>query len=107
MVETNTAKAEEEADLSLDEGQDADDLTALGRERVDLTVQQAAVNDEDALDDMDDFDLLEATIDPTDVKSMAKRNKLEEEIAYEEIFIKSKLLVKMAWSEQNPMKIDE
>ena len=56
---------------------------------------------------MDDFDLLEATIDPTDVKSMERRNQLEKEIAYEEIFIKSKLLFRMAMSESNPLKIDE
>lgn len=44
------------------------------RELVDLTkeqVQQGA-GDVGPLDEMDDFDLLDATIDPTDVKSMLR-----------------------------------
>lgn len=63
--------------------------------------------DEDGIDDMDDFDLLDATIDPTDVKSLSRRNELEREIEYEQIFIKSKLLFKLALSDRNPMKVDE
>lgn len=79
----------------------------FGREKVDLTVEQTAVLEEDGMDEMDDFDLLDATIDPTDVKSMERRNELEEEIEYEQIFIKSKMLFKLAWAEHNPLKIDE
>ena len=45
-----------------------------GREKVDLTSEQAKINDDDGIDEMDDFDLLDATIDPTDVKLIAKRN---------------------------------
>ena len=56
---------------------------------------------------MDDFDLLDATIDPTDVKSIKKRNDIELEIENEETRIKAKLLWKMAFSESNPMRIDE
>ena len=42
----------------------------FGREKVDLTAEQAKINDDDGIDEMDDFDLLDATIDPTDVKSI-------------------------------------
>lgn len=36
---------------------------------------------------MDDFDLLDATIDPTDIKSMIRVTELEREIKYEKSFI--------------------
>jgi len=74
---------------------------------VDLTVEQANLNEDDAIDEMDDFDLLDATIDPTDVKSMSRRVDLENELEYEEIFVKSKMIWKMAMSDENPLKIDE
>jgi hypothetical protein len=41
---------------------------------------QQGAGDVSALDEMDDFDLLDATIDPTDVKSMLRVHKLKEEI---------------------------
>ena len=63
--------------------------------------------DDDGIDEMDDFDLLDATIDPSDVKSLHRRNELEQEIEYEQIMIKSKMLFKIGFSEANPMKIDE
>ena len=78
-----------------------------GREKVDLTSEQAKINDDDGIDEMDDFDLLDATIDPTDVKLIAKRNQLMLEIENEETRIKAKLLWKLAFSESNPMRIDE
>ncbi len=56
---------------------------------------------------MDDFDLLDATIDPTDVKSLMKKRDLEAEIEYEEIFIKAKTVFRYATSDANPMRIDE
>jgi len=74
---------------------------------VDLTVEQANLNEDDAIDEMDDFDLLDATIDPTDVKSMSRRVELENELEYEEIFVKSKMIWKMAMSDENPLKVDE
>lgn len=46
----------------------------FGREKIDLTSEQSKINDDDGLDEMDDFDLLDATIDPTDTKSIRKRN---------------------------------
>ena len=56
---------------------------------------------------MDDFDLLDASIDPTDVRSLEARNALESEITYEQIKIKSKILWKMGFSDGNPLKINE
>ena len=56
---------------------------------------------------MDDFDLLDATIDPKDVRSLMRRAELEEEIEYEKVFIKSKMLWKIAFSDDNPFKIPE
>lgn len=55
---------------------------------------------------MDDFDLLDATIDPSDVKSLQKRRELEMEIESEEFLIKSKTLYRIAMSDDNPLKID-
>lgn len=45
----------------------------MGRERVDLTIEQAKVEDDEGMEEMDDFDLLDATLDPTDVKSLERR----------------------------------
>ena len=56
---------------------------------------------------MDDFDLIDATIDPTDVASIKKRNDLLLEIEYEQILIKSKMLFKIAFKEHNPLQADK
>jgi hypothetical protein len=56
---------------------------------------------------MDDFDLLDATIDPTDTKSLQRRNELEADIVYEQIFIKAKMAFKLGISESNPLKVNE
>ena len=56
---------------------------------------------------MDDFDLLEATIDPNDVKSMEKVEKLKSDLYFEEGSLRIKLARKLAFREDNPMKIDE
>ena len=65
------------------------------------------MEDDEGMDEMDDFDLLDATIDPTDVKSLARRHELELEIEYEQIKIQSKTLFRLAFSAENPLKIDE
>ena len=44
------------------------------------------------MDEMDDFDLLDASIDPKDVKSLQRRSELESEIECESIKIKAKLI---------------
>ena len=105
-IEAKVASQKGDSDMS---SQEEEEYEAYGREKIDLTIEQtqSAEGEGDGIEDMDDFDLLEATIDPTDVKSMERRNQLEKEIAYEEIFIKSKLLFRMAMSESNPLKIDE
>ena len=89
--------------------QDEDEFdAAFGREKVDLTIEQTStVDGDDGLDEMDDFDLLDATIDPQDIKSLDKRSKLEQEIEYEQIFLKAKMVYRLAMREDNPMKIDE
>ena len=84
-----------------------DEHTIYGREKVDLTVEQSRTNEEQGTDDMDDFDLLEATIDPTDVKSLERRNKLLLDLQLEQDFMRAKLLFKRAMSADNPFKLDE
>ncbi len=41
------------------------------------------MNEDEGMEEMDDFDLLDASIDPTDVKSLERRYELEAEIEYE------------------------
>ena len=80
---------------------------ARSRQTVDLTKQQLQADEEDGIDDLDDFDLLEATIDPNDVKSMEKVEKLKSDLYFEEGSLRIKLARKLAFREDNPMKIDE
>lgn len=84
-----------------------EDYDISGHEKVDLTIEQTQMNEDEGMEEMDDFDLLDATIDPTDVKSLERRHDLEAEIEYEQIFIKSKMIFKIAMSPSNPLKIDE
>ena len=63
--------------------------------------------DDDGMDEMDDFDLLDATIDPTDTRSLQRKNELEADIVYEQIFIKAKMAFKLGLSESNPLKVHE
>ena len=56
---------------------------------------------------MDDFDLLEATIDPKDIKSLDRVSRLEQEIEYEKVKIKAKFIFKYAFSANDPLKISE
>ena len=66
----------------LNEGETSgeEDEMSYGREKVDLTIEQTLAQEDDNLEDMDDFDLLEATIDPSDVKSLKRRRELEIEL---------------------------
>lgn len=78
------------------------------RELIDLTTQQVNVGtDASGLKDMDDFDLLDATIDPTDVRSMERVKTLEEEIQYEMCFIAAKAAFKFGMQGDDPMKLKE
>ena len=84
-------------------------LTEKKREVIDLTAQQAQSGAENigGLDEMDDFDLLEATIDPMDIKTQERVRQLEEEIEYEKAFIAIKMAYKFSMTVEDPMKISE
>ena len=53
----------------------------------------------------DEFDLLEATIDPEDVESLAKRARLKADIEQEKVKMKMKYLRKYALQESDPFKL--
>lgn len=72
-----------------------------------MTIEQRAANDVEGLDEMDDFDLLEATIDPSDLKSLSRRAELLRELESERMKERTKLAWKRAFSAENPMRIDE
>lgn len=63
---------------------------------------QSGAGDISALDEMDDFDLLDATIDPTDIKSMMRVAQLEQEIRYEKAFIACKAAYKFSMKADDP-----
>ena len=106
-IETKAIEQQDPDASDKEQDDDSAEAATVGRDKVDLTLEQSKIDDEDGLDEMDDFDLLDATIDPTDVKSLKRKIQLEEEIEYEQVKIKSKLLWKIALGEDNPLRIDE
>lgn len=60
------------------------------------------MQDETGVDDMDDFDLLEATIDERDQKTLMKVKKLEEEIEYEKTLINCKKVFRLSFGPDDP-----
>ena len=98
-------KKEEEVQENEDEGA----ATEQGIERIDLTQSQMAAAQEggDQANQVDDFDLLEAKIDPKDIKTMEKVSRLEDEIEYEKTKIKVKFIFKYSFQTNDPMKIAE
>ncbi len=54
---------------------------------------------------MDDFDLLEATVDPKDIKTLQRVHKLNLEIEYEKHFISMKLAYRKSMVIEDPMGI--
>ena len=56
---------------------------------------------------MDDFDLLEATVDPKDIKTMDRVRNLNTEIMYEKQFIAIKQAYRVSMTIEDPMKIIE
>ena len=56
---------------------------------------------------MDDFDLLDAKIDPKDVRTIHKVRKLQEEIEYEKTKIKMKFVFKYSFQSNDPLRIAE
>ncbi len=98
------------ADVREDEKSDAEVMNKdRSRELVDLTAQQAASGADNigGLDEMDDFDLLDATIDPTDIKTLSRVRQLHMEIEYEKAFISCKQAYKWSMKSEDPMKIME
>jgi len=79
-------------------------------ERIDLTQSQMAAEQEGKGGDanqVDDFDLLEAKIDPKDIRTMRKVAQLQDEIENEKIKIKVKFLFKFSFQTNDPLKISE
>jgi hypothetical protein len=56
---------------------------------------------------MDDFDLLEATIDPMDLKTIARVKKLEEDIEFEKTFIAMRIAYRFSMQKDDPLKLLE
>ena len=106
-IETKAIEQQDPDASDKEQDDDSAEAATVGRDKVDLRLEQSKIDDEDGLDEMDDFDLLDATIDPTDVRSLKRKIQLEEEIEYEQVKIKSKLLWKIALGEDNPLRIDE
>jgi len=92
-----------------DQTEDAADM----RELVDLTSEQQGKTTGEAsgsgsgsmVDDLDEFDLLEATIDPMDLKTLKRVEKLTMEIEREKQFIAMRMAFKAGMSADDPMKI--
>ena len=77
------------------------------REVIDLKADQTQDQDDGALDEMDDFDLLEATIDPDDIQTQRKVRQLEHEIELEKQFLNCKRAFKMSFMPDDPFKNSE
>lgn len=83
-----------------EEGQQEED----SEKRIDLTKEQIDV--EDSQENLiDDFDLLEAKLDPRDLASQVRKARLEREIEVEKLVIQAKFIWKAAKSEDDPLKI--
>ena len=79
-------------------------------ERIDLTQTQMAAEQAgkgDSASQVDDFDLLEAKIDPKDIRTMDKVTRLQDDIEYEKIKIKCKFIFKYSFQTSDPLKISE
>lgn len=92
-----------------DEDEDAEGGETAAMERIDLTQSQMAAEQEGKGDanQVDDFDLLEAKIDPKDIRTMKKVAQLQDEIENEKIKIKVKFLFKYSFQTNDPLKISE
>ena len=71
-----------------------------------MTAEQVKMGDQGG-DDMNDYDLLDATIDPDDYFTVMKVNKLEREIQYEKARIAIKQAFKWSNTVEDPMRIQE
>ena len=87
--------------------EEGDEEDASRYEKIDLTLEQTKSQEVEGVDELDDIDLLDATIDPTDIKTLQKVAKLKAELRHEEIKIKAKIIYRAAMSPENPLKIDQ
>lgn len=85
------------------EDQDSTHIAASGI--VDLTkpVEQEFGDEElDEIEDMDDYDLLEANIDPFDYRSLKKRDELQKQLEFEELRIKTMRIKQYIRTSEDP-----
>jgi hypothetical protein len=75
-------------------------------DKIDLTKEDDSMTELKS-SQLTDFDLLDATLDPNDIKSMVKVRQLEEELEVEKVRIQAKFLYKYAFREDNPLRINE
>lgn len=97
------AKSADSVKDSDEDYEEADDKN----ESIDLTIEQKKSQEIDGLDEMDDFDLMEASIDKTDIKSRMRVEKLKAELDAEKTLIQAKLVFKAAFGPDDPMRIYE
>lgn len=74
-------------------------------DQIDLTAQQEEAQTELITEIDNDLDLLEATIDPMDVKSARRKARILEEIEHEKTSIKVKYLFRYGRSENDPFRL--
>ena len=77
------------------------------REAVDLTQEQINSGDNQDEGDLDEFDLLDATVDPNDIETKAKVNIINEQLVYEEHLIRAKIAFRSAMQDDNPFILHE
>jgi hypothetical protein len=76
------------------------------REIVDLTHMQTEESGaKGGMEEMDEFDLLDATIDPMDLPTLEKVAKIETDIKLEKSFIAIRYAYRYSQDEEDPMKI--
>lgn len=96
QVQTKTFDEDED----LQSGQSAEEQ----KEHVDLTAEQTQLGEQGG-DDMNEYDLLDATIDPDDYYTVQKVNRLERTIQYEKARIAMKQAFKWSNTVEDPMRI--
>lgn len=74
-------------------------------DQIDLTLQQEETQKEQYTEVEDEMEILDAYIDPLDVKAQLKKSRLIEEIESEKQKIKCKFLFKYGRQESDPFKL--
>jgi hypothetical protein len=98
-------KKESEEEQQTGEGTES----VSGLQRIDLTKTQLASTEGegDSANQVDDFDLLDAKIDPKDLRTLQKVQRLQDEIEYEKTKIKMKFIFKYSFQTTDPLRISE